>query len=264
MRLDSVRLAIRPRSVLECLDLAFLVCGQHFLGLSLAMVLGILPVYWFNGYVLQNLENPYLWMLVIGLELPLATLPITLFMGQIVFSKRFSTSQAMRAVGGSLLSYFFFQGIVRFFCLATIVLSPLVFVGMYYLNPIILLERPMLGKVWPRLWAMNRRNLGRILGLVLIDFLVLIAGNISLSLFLRGIAALWEDRFSWWQMMVQWLQGDGFHSGWQEQVAFWMIMSFLTVFRFITYIDCRIRREGWDVDLKIRAMAQSFSEKEVA
>lgn len=264
MRLDSVRLAIRPRSVLECLDLAFLVCGQHFLGLAIAAAIGFLPVFWFNAHVLEKVDSLYAWMIIIGLELPLATMPITLFMGQIVFSKRFSTSQALRAVGGSLLSLILFQGVLRFFCLVTVIFSPIVFIGMYYLNPIILLERPSLGKVWARSMAMNKRNLGRIFALVVVDYFVLFAGTIFLSLLLRGISALWEDRFSWWMMLTGALSGEEFQSGWEEQIAFWVVMSFLTVFRFITYIDCRIRREGWDVDLKIRAMAQSFTEREVA
>lgn len=264
MRLDSVRLAIRPRSMLECLDLAFLVCGRHFLGLGIAAAIGILPVIWFNNQVLESVHAPFAWMILIGLELPLATLPITLFMGQIVFSKRFSTSQALRAVWGSLMSLFLFQGILRFFCLVTVILSPLVFICMYYLNPIILLERPNIGKVWTRLWAMNKRNLGRIFALVVVDFLIFFIGTVFLSLLLRGISALWENRFSWWLMMVRFFTGEGFQPGWEEQIAFWVIMSFLTVFRFVTYIDCRIRREGWDVDLKIRAMAQSFAEREVA
>lgn len=41
-------------------------------------------------------------------------------------------------------------------------------------------------------------------------------------------------------------------------------MCFIAVFRFITYLDCRIRREGWDVELKLRAEASHFAHRESA
>ena len=36
-------------------------------------------------------------------------------------------------------------------------------------------------------------------------------------------------------------------------VAGWLVAGFLAVVRFLTYIDIRIRQEGWAVDLKFRS-----------
>jgi hypothetical protein len=42
---------------------------------------------------------------------------------------------------------------------------------------------------------------------------------------------------------------------WPSQLAFWNAACLVAVFRFFTYLDARIRHEGWDVELKFRAPA---------
>ncbi len=39
-------------------------------------------------------------------------------------------------------------------------------------------------------------------------------------------------------------------------IAFWLTQAFLAVVRFLCYLDIRIRREGWEVDLALRAEAE--------
>jgi hypothetical protein len=39
------------------------------------------------------------------------------------------------------------------------------------------------------------------------------------------------------------------------QLAVWTTVGFFTVVRFLSYLDLRIRREGWEVELKMRAEA---------
>jgi hypothetical protein len=57
---------------------------------------------------------------------------------------------------------------------------------------------------------------------------------------------------------------NAFKVDWQIQAAFWIVIVFLTVFRFVSYLDCRIRREGWDVELKLRALADLHRQREAA
>jgi hypothetical protein len=33
----------------------------------------------------------------------------------------------------------------------------------------------------------------------------------------------------------------------------WAVVGFTTVLRFLSYLNLRIRREGWDVELQVRA-----------
>ena len=36
-------------------------------------------------------------------------------------------------------------------------------------------------------------------------------------------------------------------------LALWLVVGYLTVVRFLGYLDLRIRREGWEVELMMRA-----------
>ena len=38
-------------------------------------------------------------------------------------------------------------------------------------------------------------------------------------------------------------------------LSMWMVAWFFTVFRFMSYLDTRIRQEGWEVELRLRAEA---------
>ena len=38
-------------------------------------------------------------------------------------------------------------------------------------------------------------------------------------------------------------------------VSVWLTAGFFSIVRFLTYIDLRIRQEGWEVELRIRAEA---------
>lgn len=43
--------------------------------------------------------------------------------------------------------------------------------------------------------------------------------------------------------------------------TFWMLALYVTVFRFLSYLDLRIRREGWEVELKMRAEANRMQDR---
>jgi hypothetical protein len=38
-------------------------------------------------------------------------------------------------------------------------------------------------------------------------------------------------------------------------LALWMVIGLMTVARYLSYLDLRIRREGWEIELKMRAEA---------
>lgn len=262
MRQEDVQLVIRQRTTLECLDMAFLFAGRHWLGVIMTAAVGIAPIAIINHQLFKNPNfQGYLGYLLLTMECPWATMLLTLYLGQITFSRRFSTRRAARDLRKSLPAMFAFQFLVRGLCLAVVVFAPMVFVGMYYLNEIILLEQTSMNKAWARRSAMNTRALETIIPLRLIDLIVLFAGTAMLTSLLRALSALWEDQFQW---QVGMLVTDLFQIDWQLQVAFWGVITYLTVFRFITYLDCRIRREGWDVELKLRAIADAYRQREAA
>ncbi len=41
-------------------------------------------------------------------------------------------------------------------------------------------------------------------------------------------------------------------------LALWLVVIYATVARFLNYLDLRIRREGWEVELRVRAAADEW------
>jgi hypothetical protein len=41
--------------------------------------------------------------------------------------------------------------------------------------------------------------------------------------------------------------------------ALWIVASFFSVVRFLSYLDRRIRNEGWEVELVLRAEAERLT-----
>lgn len=262
MRLEDIQLAIRPRSLLECLDIAFLFCGQHWVGLLLASAVGVVPLMIFNEWLLwRSPLDFYIAYLILAMEVPWATAFLTLYLGQVTFSKRFSLKRAARDFLRSLDRLIVYQVLIRGICLLMVVLAPVPFFGMYFINEIILLEQTPLTHTWGRRTAMNSRTLAKIVSLRLMEMVALVLGTLIVGAMLRTISELWEDRFQFHPDVVF---TNLFETDWQTRIAFWVMIIFLTVFRFVSYLDCRIRREGWDVELKLRAHSTRYHQREAA
>ena len=264
MKLDDVQLAIRPRTILECLDVSFLFCGRHFFGLFVAASIGILPFASLNWWLADiPTMDGYAAYLLLSMEMPWATSLITFFLGQAVFSRKFSVRRMIRDGLQAVPSMLLFQVLVRGLCLMMVILAPIVFFGMYFLNEIILLEKPPISKTWNRRTAMNARMMTRIITLRIADFCILSGGTFALSNLFRAISSLWDDRIDEIREMLSDPDLMTVMTDWQLQAAFWVTVVFLTVFRFVVYLDSRIKREGWDVELKLRAQAEFHRQREV-
>lgn len=254
MQASGIRVAVRPRGIFECLDLAVMFCGQRPLAVAAATVAGALPWVVLNHWLFDGAgdEASLFGAMLLGLETPWAAAPLTLFLGQSVFSARFSWRDALRAFRRGLPALVLFQGLLRGVCLLIWFLAPFLFVWHYYLDPIILLERPALPRVWARRTAMNQGNVGQLLNLLGIDAATLVVGTALLAGSLSALESLWRGKAP----AEAAGDGDWFMPAlfsWEGQIAFFAVCGFLTVFRFFTYLDTRIRREGWDVELKLRA-----------
>jgi len=255
MGADRLYVAVRPRGILECLDLAVMFCGRRPLAVVAATAVGALPCILLNRLLAGTLpEGVFPGYVLLGLEAAWASVPLTLYLGQAVFAERFSWRSAVPSFAGSLPALILFQGVLRAICLAIVFLAPLVFIGMYYLNQIILLEQPPLPRIWSRRTAINRRNFGHLLTLAMLDAAILVIGLPLVTGLVGAVSALWRGR------PITWMPGLGAETAplaavfsWHGQIAFWSVCGLLTVLRFFTYLDARIRREGWDVELKLRA-----------
>ncbi len=61
--------------------------------------------------------------------------------------------------------------------------------------------------------------------------------------FLAQRAGRAHIRADWWLPAVEF------------PLALWLVIGFAAVARFLSYLDVRIRREGWEVELTLRAEA---------
>lgn len=273
MQLDKTRIAIRERSFGDILDLSLRVIRVHAPALSLALAVGIVPVALLNHWWLSDslaatditFEWPWLYfyrtvLLIVWLT-PLATAPATLYLGQALFIEKPSAARVLTDFWSSLPQLLLFQVALRGMLVLTHLLI-LVLYGVWpYLNEILLLER----NPWRRKRAGGKRvggesTLGRtsimharssselfsrwflsvVLGLALI---LVIWGSI---LYLRYWLT-WQTDFGSTVYTVH------------LQVAIWIVIGYFTVVRFLSYLDLRIRTEGWEVELAMRAEANRLT-----
>jgi hypothetical protein len=250
LQLDKTRIAIRERTYVDIVDLALRVVREFAGPLLLALCAGIAPVIALNRWLLAgifeadlSLEFPIRYLLVMLLlvawEIPLATAPLTLYLGQAVFTERPSARQIAREFFGSLGQLVVFQVLFRPF-----------FLHWPYLNEVILLERNPMQAAGPnRRTTLSRSSeLHRSGGS---DVMVRALGSFVIGLAL--FAALWFSMTLLWGMLVNdWGLDSPMFAVWGE-VTIWLVVGFLAVVRFLCYLDLRIRREGWEVEIAMRA-----------
>lgn len=266
MQLDQVRIRIRPRSHLEVLDLAVVIIRHHWFGLGVAFLLGCGPFFAMNlaAFTEETWEQPdggallFLYVGALIMEIPWATAIMTLYLGQATFWPRISPWNIWLSLFHSLWQMIVYQFILRGMILATMILSPFLALSFKYFNEIILLERGKWTSAFTRRGNFHSNLHGQIFANSLLDFFLGSLMTMLLAHALISVTDLWQSRWSW-----QWDESsfDRFFLWffpifrWEGQAALWLVIGFFTVVRFLSYVDCRIRREGWDVNLKLRAQA---------
>ncbi|HTM54811.1 MAG TPA: hypothetical protein VL175_12335 [Pirellulales bacterium] len=256
MRFDQARVAIRERSWLENLDLALHVARVHGKALLACAVIGILPFAFVNhvithpGLPLGRPRDPeaaiYLTIVLSLIEAPFATALMTLYLGAALFDDRPHPMQLARMFAASLPQMILLQGVLRAILLAPVVTAFVPFVMWPYLNEVILLERnPLAGgdgatTLRRNAW-LHRGNRGdyllRALAATVVGGLLTLALAGSLYVILTVIFGIDPEV-------------DLMHA--VLQASLWVVIGFLTIARFLQYLDQRIRNEGWEVELQLR------------
>jgi len=258
---DDLRIAVRPRSILECLDLACMFCVRRCAGIALALLVGAAPMALVNVVLIgpdgaeRMLPSWFFWL---ALETPWAMAPLTMFLGVAMFNDRLGVAHwrgiaaGMAGAVGPLLVY---QTLLRGLSLLFLLPFPFFLVALAFVDPVILLERGPIAGVWRRSTAILARSRGRILLALALEMVIVPVGWVLAVVAIDQLASLWAGR----PVMAvldpdrpDWALGRALFT-WRGQVAWWGVMTLVTVFRFVTYIDTRIRDEGWDVELKLRS-----------
>lgn len=255
MQYDRTRIAIRERSGLDILDLALHVFRNHAGPLALAIAAGAVPMLLLNYWLLGPFEASDFaeraWAAVVLslIELPIATAPITLYLGQALFIERPLARDIVRDFFRALPQLILFQLVLR-----ALLIIPLFFpyVIWPYLSEIILLERnPLVSRKRNELSTMKRNSSlhesqggliawgARVIMMLALAGLLIVAVWFTLWFLVSMLSGSWDFRTSAIALGLE--------------VSFWIVAGYFTVVRFLGYLDLRIRREGWEVELLLRA-----------
>jgi hypothetical protein len=277
MQLDNTRIAIRERDLADVLDLSLQVIRAYALPWFLASLAGAVPLAVLNWWLLKSkwlLDTPenrslYLGRMVVlvAFELPLGSAGLTRFIGHAVFVDRPPARQIVRDLIDSLPQLFFLQVVLRgFLFLPALALGEtwwlwaaifwwMPFVLFPYLNEVILLERNPLVRTrgrmttWQRSQALHAGSRGNQFGRWLVSLVIAGALAAGLGLSIWYVGGLFTHH---------WGFGDALYLVYVP-AAMWIVASFFAVARYLSYLDMRIRREGWEVELQIRAEADRLA-----
>jgi hypothetical protein len=295
MQLDHTHVKVRLRTMAEIGDLALImvrrypsalligfVAGAFLWALADLFVLGCIPIME-SGYGLDDEEAMveifrYLaWMgLLVMLQAPAAGVLSTLYLGLAVFEQRPTWSAVRDEAKRQFKRWFWKLGIVRF-ALPPVVLLALrwgqpasgfwdVFVPIVillwvsivraaspFMPEILLLEQCPIRSVSKDTITASRRSRslhrplagdlsGRFIAVSCI--LVILLFSIGYSLvWVRGISIGRWDLLNLFVLLVIY------------PVALWSVAGISIIVRLLNYLDCRIRLEGWEVELAVRAEA---------
>lgn len=266
MNFDQTYIAIRERSYPELLDLSLQLTRRHALGLLLALVAGAAPWALLNGVLLYEWAEDSIWgdpvqylfwmAMLMALQAPLATAPITLYLGQVTFHQQVSPGRIFRDYFHCLPQMLLLQGIARAVTAVFFITLLMPYVLWPYLSELILLERNSLwvgkaGKDAGRISTTRRsKNLHRGASGELFArwFGSLMAGGVMLVASIGGLHQLLSLLGGYSLSNTMFLLVA-------TPIGAWLVLGFFAVVRFLAYLDLRIRREGWEVELKLRSEA---------
>lgn len=305
VQLDQTHVAIRSRTLTEISDLAMVMIRSYPSALLYGFAMGALPWAILNAVLLgwipiteyrfatydedmaANLTKYQILMaLLVFLQTPAAGVLTTIYVGQAVFESRPPWRSVFKEAKRSLWRWFWVLGILRgpIPLMALILLNwgqdraydldyvwPILLASWVaivrsnrpFMPEILLLERcPLRTNQKSEAIPVNRRSaalhrpiagelIGRFLSMSALLIVLCMLGFYSL-LWLRGILfGLWE-----WDAVVYLVLFP---------LSLWAAGAISVLVRFLSYLDTRIRLEGWEVQLAVRAEAiRQFGETELA
>jgi hypothetical protein len=235
----------------------------------------------------------YVWNItvLIYLEAPLASAFIVAYLGPAVFLEQRTIHDVIRDVFRYFPQVLLCQGLIRglffawliyafadsnqinpffevFLILLLLMWSTAMRALRPYINEIILLEKNPLRSLSPVAITINKRS-AHLHGPYSGDLVIRWIGSAAIGVLVLGMAiatavVLQGTLISDWAFH---LGGDfAWNLSWFKlQVVYpaclWLVVVFLAVARFLSYLDLRIRHEGWEVELFMRAEALRLSTK---
>jgi hypothetical protein len=294
MQLDKTRIAIRERELLDTFDLSLRVVRRYIAPLIITFSLGAVPLMIINHLLLGWLMDVeyrdawfyveettaigrYVWgmILLVAIEAPLASIFMTSYLGRAVFVDRPDILDIVRDVLRMFPRVAWCQLLIRGILPALLLAltydryefragTEVLLMGgltLYalmlrfvrpFINEIVLLERnPLISRdagaitVGSRSWQLHGPSSG--------DLLARSMGTMAFAVLLTAV------------VMGTFVFVSGvFFNDWKPgptmicyffPLSMWIVVGFVSVVRFLSYLDLRIRHEGWEVELRMRAEA---------
>ena len=290
VQLDRTRIVIRRRSIWEILDLSLRVTRKYAQPLFVWTGIVALPFAAVNMYALDWIVEDeytartisrYLWQmtLLVFIESPIVTIPATQILGRVMFMQEFHTRsivhELVRLAGRLIWTQGIWRGGILVVILAFTITSSrnssvpeffLTFLAIYsllvrsvrpFINEVVLLERtPLRRTARNRLRITLRRRLASLHGPRTFDLMVrwwvisvatvALTGNLILTSWF--IASMLSSNWQWGPLLVKLI----------SPACMWAVAVFAAVVKFLNYIDLRIRDEGWEVELLVKAAAHEL------
>ncbi|MCH2181233.1 MAG: hypothetical protein MK108_04440 [Mariniblastus sp.] len=284
MIFDQTFIAIRQRNIFEILDLSIHVIRNYCLPLSVLLLINALPFFlldwllfrWMlTGISAFGYAPLYLWLtsLMVASQAQLGTLLITGYLGKALFQGHPSIKETILAALRIWPQLFWIHGILRTAIPtiliglylsqtestgAVILLTLVVSVGLLvrWLRPfateMLLLEQNPLRSSDPATitYRMRSAALHNIASSTITGRFLLISLLALPLIFSFYSSILLTD-----QAINLHIDPDATLITFYWPLSLWLVAGFLAVVRFLSYLDIRIRQEGWAVELRIRAEA---------
>ena len=224
-------------------------CATGRAGWRLAAAGGIAPFAALNFWLLADPAfPPALWPVLLFLEAPWATAPLTIVLGGLMFGQPPAFGSVLRRLLVALPALFLIHVFVRCALTMTMIFFWIVPARLWFASEVILLERSSGWGAIGRCIQLTRHRPGEF---VLRWIGQLFFGLIFALCFWLGTSAaakaLFESELTWERPVLADTSGVRF------QLAVWIAIAFFAVGRFLIYIDERIRGEGWEVRIRLQA-----------
>ena len=257
MTYDQTLIVVRERSFLELLDLALVVVRDRPVVLGLTALAGVAPFAALDIWLLSDPEFPRLvFFLLLLVEAPWATAPLTLVLGDLMFGVRPQIGVILQRTALSLPALLVTQLACRGLLLLTGVGYLLVPAQFSFLSEVVLLERlgPFRSVIRSR--SLSRGFEGELfmrwMGQIILGLIFAVCfrmGAETVGSVLAGSELTWDR------------PGLGDRGGLLFQTGVWIAIAFFGIVRFLAYIDRRIRLEGWEIELRLRRVGHALEER---
>jgi hypothetical protein len=251
MDVMNARVALRERSVLEVLDLLLLFVTTHRRAYAKVALVALVPSFAITWLASEAIGPGWGWALAIVLATG-AELPFTALASRLVFDEKARARDAIKqALRVAPLAVF-----TEMFSFVGVGVGTVIFVipGLWaaattlYLPEAIVLEGATMGAAFTRSSRLSHSSFGEAAAGSLIRIAMPIAGAILADVAGRAIIG---DLFEFPPPASLFAQGTSTLA----LFGFWLAAPFVATARFLLYINCRTRTEGWDVQTKFAALA---------